>query len=82
MKMSEEEKQAIENTLIKIENTQKGLDKGNYYGERFNLEQEVKREQTLLNLINSLLIDNEKLEANIYELNCRIKDLLESEEDI
>ena len=52
--MSEEEKEAIENTKKKIEATQKGLEEGRYYGERFNLEQDIKREQVLLNYIDKL----------------------------
>ena len=59
--MSEEEKEAIENTKKKIEATQKGLEKGNYYGERFNLEQNIKREQTLLNYIEKLQKENTEL---------------------
>lgn len=58
--MSEEEKKAIEDTKKKIKNTQEGLDKGEYYGERYNLEQEIKREVILLNLIDRLQIENER----------------------
>ena len=52
--MNEEEQEAIEKTKKKIESTQKGLKEGKYYGEQFNLEREIKREQTLLNYIDKL----------------------------
>ena len=59
--MTNEEKKAIEKTKKKIESTQKGLKEGRYYGEHFNLEREIKREQILLNLIDKLQKENSEL---------------------
>lgn len=71
--MSEQEKEAIENTKKKIEATQKGLEEGKYYGERFNLEQDIKREQVLLNYIDKLQKENEKLKELVGFTTIRIK---------
>lgn len=59
--MTNEEEKVIEETKKKIESTQKGLKEDKYYGEQFNLEREIKREQILLNLINRLQKENSEL---------------------
>lgn len=58
--MSEEEKQAIEETKTRIEKTKQGLDKGWYFGERFYLEREIERYEIILNLIDRLQKENEE----------------------
>lgn len=72
--MTEEEKEEIENTKKKIETIQNGLKEGKYYGERFNLEQEIKREQTLLNLIDKLQKENQKKDKVIEEIKNKLEE--------
>ena len=57
---TKEVKEAIELLHNEILSIKEGLEKGWYYGERYNLEQEVKKKETLLNYISELEKENEK----------------------
>lgn len=55
---SKEVKEAIELLHNEILSIKEGLEKGWYYGERYNLEQEIKKKETLLNYISELEEEN------------------------
>lgn len=88
--MSEEEQEAIKETKKKIESTQKGLKEGRYYGEQFNLEREIKREQILLNLIDKYkrlaeanLKDSQEFQDNMCNHRCiKNNEVLELKEEL
>lgn len=58
---SKEVKEAIELLHNEILSIKEGLEKGWYYGERYNLEQEIKKKETILNYISELEEENTNL---------------------
>ena len=53
----------LKNEILSIK---EGLKKGWYYGERYNLEQEIKKKETLLNYISELEKDNKRYEKELH----------------
>ena len=52
-------KEAIELLNRKVKATQKGLDEGKYYGERYNLQQELNAIDTVLEELNNRISKDE-----------------------